>query len=286
MPSPHTPSPTPHTPPMRAFTIIELLVAISIIGILIAITIPVIGAMGEGTRESSAVNSISAGVKVARYYATRKMNDRDVGGTIVPYRGAAAIVTHANEVRIVEHNQAAANGGTVLETVNNSDGKYRVGMQDVRDAEYLRFPTGVQVYGFTRGGTGPTGLRLVAPPFAIYFDQDGHLISGNANNQDRLVTYDGNGDGNFAYTNGRPAPYTPPTPSLVSGGTKYSLPFERLETVQGLYVVERSGAYATGTETGSNTSGHIGSGDTDYATIKAGRLVFFSRYSGNPMRTD
>ncbi len=271
------PSPDPRS--FRGFTIIELLVAVSIIGILIAITIPVIGAMGKGTRTSAAVNSISVGVQVARYHATRQINAKDLDGVnFAPYRGAAAIVTHAGEIRITEHRQDAVNGANVyLELSNN-----RAGFRDVDGIEYLRLPSNVVVLGFRRNATGSAGLKLMAPPFAIRFDQYGNLLVGNPSSPDRMAYYDGNYNGQYATSSDRPSNYEPPTPVWNTTAAKYQLPFEELETVTGIYIVEKSPdiSLASGTDGCLNDAASI-------SKIKAnGKLIMFSRYTGNPMRND
>jgi prepilin-type N-terminal cleavage/methylation domain-containing protein len=268
----------------RAFTIIELMVAISIIGILIAITIPVVGAMGKGTRTSSAVNSISVGVQVARYHATRQINAFDIDGVnFVPYRGAGLVITHANEARVVEHHLAgrsSASGNPFMQLI----GAGLCGYRDVSGVEYLRLPKNIVIVGVGRNSTGAAGLKLLPPPFMLRFDQYGRLLTGNSSSPDRMGWYDGNGDGfyNTTAAGNRPASYTPPTTfAWDTTNNRYELPFERMDTVMGVYVVENDGTL--------DLSGNA-DGLTDNATINRikadGKLIMFSRYTGNPLRND
>ena len=97
----------------RGFTLIEMLVVVSVIAALMAVSFPVLRAMNRNTSQTLSVNAVAIAATTARAYATRNI---EFVSTLMPgtpaegmgvYSGAAAIFTPANEIRIAENTPAA-----------------------------------------------------------------------------------------------------------------------------------------------------------------------------------
>lgn len=243
----------------RAFTLIEMLVVVSIIVILAGITFPVIGALSDGSRESSAINAISAAVDTARNFATRgsvpgfdDVNGDGTGGDLsrgAGYSGAAIVFTPGGELRITENDPSAQQGSNYLELeLFNNNGTHN-GYRDVSGRDYVLLPDRIGVAGMRR--TSSTALEYFPPPFAMRFDQNGLLINrqGGGNTgpfaEDGHVFYDGDGDGDYENTN-RPVGYDVnawdwrggAAVAFVGNPPRRELPFERLDPIYVLTVYD------------------------------------------------
>lgn len=221
------------------FSLIEMLVVISIIAIVLAVSFPMIGAMTRDSNTSTGVNAISVAIPSARRYATKNTvfsNDLDPATPITEqglYSGAAAIFTPANEIRLVKNTEQAFSselfstfGYRYLESYSQAYAAQGAGLpkrelngfQDV-GIDYLILPEDTGVAGINRvSGEKPYGLSasynmpplLLPPPFAVWYNQSGYLVASGwdkatgVQNIYQYVYYDGNYDGDFDALETRP----------------------------------------------------------------------------------
>jgi len=222
------------------FSLIELLVVVSIVSIVLALSFPMISAMRRDTSVSNGVNTVAVAVASIRRYATKNVAfpsdllpdnpaiPQTLGGQGGLYSGAAAIFTPAGEIRLTRNDAGAiskdlpASTGTLLERSGPTDGDVqsstmpRNELNGFRDLEidYLLLPSDTGVAGINRvsGGTVAVGNPasdppwLLPPPFAVWFDQNGYMVatgwdlSGNRPNDYQFVYYDGDYDGDISLT--------------------------------------------------------------------------------------
>ncbi|MEM1209767.1 MAG: type II secretion system protein [Planctomycetota bacterium] len=219
----------PRTAPTarRGFTLVELIVVLSIIVIASAITFPFIGAMTRDLSATSGVNTVQAATMAARAYATRDKSARVLDANAAPpitaeYSGSAALFTPDNLIRIVEN---AGNGaedaryltnstGDFLESAYSTNGVELNGFVDVLGREPIQLDPNTGVVGIIRApddGThnnlyrvrlsGET-TRLIPPPFAVWFSPSGSIVAGVPllsgtpdevdRSRNRVLYYDGN----------------------------------------------------------------------------------------------
>ena len=321
-----------------AFTLIEMLVVISIITIVLVLSFPMIGAMKRDSSASSGVNTISVAIPSARRYATSDItfpNDLDLttpGNQAGVYSGAAALFTPAGEIRLVSQKNTAnawsdfPTGSPLLERhgpgindLQNGTGLPTQELNGFRDLEidYLRLPSDTGVAGINRvsglrtpmnrAGAGAPPL-LLPPPFAVWFNQNGYLVStgwdliNGVPNDYQFVYYDGNYDG-FYSTQGNRAPrddvspYNPDNFNPDSGdfdpnnwdaaAEKYILPFEKIESVVGVYVYSREsfqGAVDNGVIAPWTDFSPTANEDRWTWMRENGQMLMFSKQTGAMMR--
>ncbi len=262
----------PTARPARAFTLIELLVAVSIIALVAASTFPILSAMQSGTRESAGYNTVAVATSAARQLATQNKSKQDPLTAGTAYQGTAALFTNSGDIRIVE-NVPGANP-------TNS----RFAYADIEGRDYVRMPSRVGFVGVARNATGIDGLRLLAPPFAIRFNQHGNLVYGNPTTA--------GGAFNVYYSKdrstpnpivGRPNSYNPNAAASKTWNNtlgKFELPFNEVETVVAVIVYPEEGSINL-----TASGGDITPAARD-RILETGRIVFFSRYTGAPLRVD
>lgn len=173
----------------QAYTLIELMVVITIIVISMAIIIPSINRFMEMVTDNTAKNGINTALTAIRAYATRSIGD-DLNLNGSTYAGVAIIVTPACELRLAESDQFAqdvAVGHAYLDPTMT-----RKGYRDISDREYITLPKDTGIVGIYTP-TVPT--KYIAPPFAIRFDKTGQLAVTNSSDSKSYVYYDGNCDG-------------------------------------------------------------------------------------------
>ena len=170
----HTTPGTPGAPHRRpgGFSLIELLVVLSIASLLVAISFPFLRQMVRSSSETMAADSISNAVSAARAFSTRykpftdtlnngKSSEDDGDG----YSGAAVIVTPAGELRIVENFELATDQfGNRMELPSGTN-FIRNGYAHIEDVDALRMPGRAVALGIRR--TGAPELDLLPAPFAI-----------------------------------------------------------------------------------------------------------------------
>ncbi|MEM9881362.1 MAG: prepilin-type N-terminal cleavage/methylation domain-containing protein [Planctomycetota bacterium] len=212
LPTTH-PGPQAPRPPRRhaAFSLIELLVVISIVALLVTTSFPFLRQMVRSSSETMAADGVSNAVSAARALATRykpftdtinngKSAEDDGDG----YSGAAVIVTPANELRIVEnYEQATDQSGNRMELPPATD-FIRNGYVHIEGIDDLRVSGRAALLGIRR--TGANEIELLPPPFAISFNRRGGLVvrdtgisglGGGNKRSDGFVYYDGDGNGRF-----------------------------------------------------------------------------------------
>lgn len=257
----HSTTGTPGAPNRRpgGFSLIELLVVISIASLLVAISFPFLRQMVRSSSETMAADSISNAVAAARAFSTRykpftdtlnngKSSEDDGDG----YSGAAVIVTPAGELRIVENFELATDQFNNRMELPSGTAFIRNGYTHIEGVDDLRIPGRAVALGIRR--TGGSELELLPPPFAISFNRRGGMVvrsnvpgAGGFKRSDGYVYYDANGDGTFDYSETRGSAAgvdltdfaRGEAPRITTGGLmegRRELPFEQLEPVIGVVI--------------------------------------------------
>lgn len=214
-----------------------MLVVVSIITIILALSFPMIGAMRRDASTSSGVNTVAIAVSSARRYATdpkytfalTDVNPSNADNSEPGlFSGVAALFTPAGEIRLVKNYELAKLGpgwylerrGPIILPLANNDIDHKQspgqpkrelnGFQDIL-IDYVLLGSDVGVVGITRNRRvrADGAPLLLPPPFAIWFDQNGYMVAtgqdASRNDNDyQFVYYDGNYDGNYECLLGRP----------------------------------------------------------------------------------
>lgn len=169
------------------FSLIELLVAMSIIALLAGLSFPVLRSVLQNTAVNTAEGQVNNAISAARVYATRYkpfVTARNVGGSVRTaqdhgdgYSGALVVFTNDNTLRIFENDENAYDPSQSTEWLELMVPP-RNGYTPVPEIEDLRFTGRVVALGLVRTGPGPFDVQLVPPPFAIRFDRNGTLSQG------------------------------------------------------------------------------------------------------------
>ena len=275
------------------FMITELIVVISLLAILFGMLLPSTTVMRKLLAQRMATELIATAVATARAYATTTranlQNSGDPTSAGFRYSGAAVLFTPAGELRLVNNHQRAVNGSNrPLEPEKN-------GYIDIAGRDYIRLPRDAGVVGIARrGNLASASLYLLAPPFAVRYNEQGNLIAGVSRGH-RVVYYDGDYDGRMVVSNDRDGDYDPdhcdpssPTFDASCWHTtqhKYKVPFEAIETVVGIviYSKNRLRGAGYGHTTDQTTSGSINA-DAKSWILDNGETVLFNRYTGGLIR--
>lgn len=343
---PSAPRPLGHRAPFRArfrgaFSLIELLVVISIIGILVAVSFPFLRSSLQSTAVNAAAGQVSNSLSAARVYATRNKNfvsAKRVGTSIRTaqdngdgYSGTIVLFAPDNSLRVMENDQNAYDAD-----LTSSAGWLELqvpplnGYRPIPDLEDIRYPGRVQMLGIVRTGGGDYDVRLVPPPFAIRFAADGTLGQGVDDNYglhpgptgdtwDRIVYISATGNtvtvgtGNNAITTteydvnqnrdsvgatidlGR---FGRDGERLMDDG-RLQLPFDAIETVSGVLVLEPERVPAEFAHPGTNAQTPINYARdrlSVYSTNESAamlnwaadqptyaRILLFNRYTGQDL---
>lgn len=285
-----------------AFTLTELLVVISLIISLLAISWPVLRMLQEGSRLDTAVNALSSASQVLRMLSTTPIPDLDLEIPGARYDGTALIIRqeYRSNGEPVSDSPTGADrfvpkqGGclpiapaTIHLTYNNQQAKnsnnnfleslsppYN-GFDDFPDYSPISLPPDIGVAGIV-----VPGQYAVATSLAVRFDRHGQLlVSGlttdpSTDNRPRLAVYDFTDDDEYD---------TPGDP-----------PKEAVPAVLGLVLYHVSHAKAAGLL--PVTDSNVGSGKVPLLHLRrndsnpglldnaSGRLIFFDRYTGAVMK--
>ena len=298
----------------RGFTLVEMLMVVSIMFLVLALSIPVTKVYLRDVRETTGINTVTAAAAAARSFADRDIPHLGAAGVIpgATYDGTAILFTPSGELRLIENNQTAKNttGGWLEPGLD--------GFVDIAGRDYIKMPTASGVVGIARRDNGGSGqLVLLAPPFAIRFDRNGQLMAADLDvspggSRANWVHYDGSYDtgGEIDPASDRdnpafgPATYDPETWIRGSGNYdravayepaagKHRLPFDAIESVIGVIVYSRNdflkaeppdpqrqlaARYVHTEGTGSMLD------PTAAWLLKNGKVFFFNRFTGAIMK--
>lgn len=259
-----------------AFTLMELVVVIAIIGVVVGLGVPLMRAMMRGSAETSGVNTIAIAAETARRLATATRNMKDPLADGGPSSGTALIVTNSGEVRLVQHTNAE-------DVVDATNGKAYV---DVINRDYISLSKRTGIVGIKRNGADEDDLDFVAPPFAVRFNAQGNLVFGDPDKANGLyaVYYDGDYDGEYDAGRDRPNGYDPALTAFSNWNTtehKYELPFDAIETVVGVMVFDNTDIPFLAA--GAGDPYIRGDSEAGRLLLEHGTAVFFNRVTGAPV---
>ena len=287
----------------RGFTLIELMVVVSIIALLLGFSVPLVFKLDELSRDRSGVNTFGVAVTAARAFSARTIADLEASPN-AEYSGAAVLVTPMNQLRIIADVQ---NQGL-------EDGGYSGFGYDAQTSqmEAISMPRGIGVVGIVRiSNNVAQGLKLIPPPFVIRFNRHGQLVaedrttSGDPDIQRNVVYIDHDLDGTFSTTPARaagydPGPYDPDVTANISGqwnqtARDWQLPFAAMESVVGVIVYSKADFEDAGGRLSTNVAPVQGYPDNvkpanateaiNKWMLANGSVLFFSRNTGNVLRT-
>lgn len=280
----------------RGFTVIELLVVISIMIILLAALAPAVFNVSEDSQLSAAKNAVQSGAQAARALATRKRASI-VEIAAANDSGTALIFTPSGELRLAVNDQRArdSSSGTLEDARRN-------GFRDAPGRDYIELPRGVGVAGIVAPMSAGAVKAIVRPPFALRYDEQGGLVAGtvpgSVPDRTSYAFYDGDFDGQYEYASTRDENNDYELKDFDReggdrnkwfirkiGGTDlnvWKLPFEELETVIGVII------YSQGDMEDQNRDWDNGEAaqwlaeiDPETGNLKNGKLLLFSRHSGS-----
>jgi len=289
----------------HGFTLMELMVVVSLIVLLLGFSVPLVFKIDEISRDRSGVNTFGVAVTAARAYATRRIADLDS----VPqaeYSGAAVMVTPMNQLRIIADMQADE-----MEKAGLSGYGYD---NQTKRMEAISMPRGVGVVGITRTASATSAITVIPPPFAIRFNRHGQLITEtrvtltDAGVQRNLIYIDPAQGNAFSKTSTHrsttayiPGDWDPDVTSNISGkwnptNSDWNLPFNTLESVIGVIVYskadfEDAGGKLTGTYIApaqgypDGVKPAVANEAVSKWMFANGSVLFFSRNTGNILRT-
>ena len=301
----------PRSSPRSAFSLVELLVVISIIVALAAISFPVVGALRSGSQFSSAENAIVASVNVVRAYTQRNRSaafqDIDDPGDNGDDSGVAVVFTPGGELRLVENDPDAEDGTSQLiepAAPNAAGQSEKNAYNDIADRDYVKLPSRIGVAGVKRrnSSTWPDGIEFLPAPFAVRFDKNGTLINRLDSTGgtsifaiDGHVYYDGDADGTYETSSSLPSDYNPAAwdyrspdsdAELESGSAsttgrspRWTLPADKLKSVVVVVLYDVGEFTAAGGWDGWQNDAAAQQRISEWLQ-ENGRFIFFSRTTG------
>lgn len=267
----------PAAAPPRAFTLIELLTVVAIIGIVIAVGLPMLGSMQRSSAHTAAIDTVSTAASAGRAFAMRPIEFIDNipgNNTAGVYSGAGAVFLYDKEheryqIRLVENIQTIRNSTTYLEISGEE------GFSNLSGFDPIVIPGTIGIAGIYRGTSGVEYISPYDPNTAnqtddreimIWFNAQGVLQCRNPSD----VFYDDDGDG-------------------VVNTTSSSSTFDGVEAVPGVMVFDRKQfTSVTGIPTPYDWDSLSTSEKTKVTDFMEDpnntTAVFFSRYSGAAIR--
>ncbi len=214
------------------FTLIEMLIVVSITAIVLAMSFPMIGAMKRDVTATAGVNTVAVAVASARRYASAPHDFLDdlvpddpadsdtLGSQLGVYSGVAAIFTPAGEIRLARNESSALfldgvdakslerhgpdrSIATGLMVQATGLPKFELnGFADIQ-IDYTLLGSDAGVAGIFRDTTVAFDDPpiLLPPPFALWFNQNGYMVTTGIDQQTNDIReyayayYDGDGDG-------------------------------------------------------------------------------------------
>ena len=176
------------------FSLVELLVVISIAAILLALSVPSVRGLLLQGQVSSNSTALSAAADTARRLAKSHATQPGFPET-ARYEGVAMIVTPTGEIRLAVNEPGGREKSTAATkpqylASDNIRNRWS-GFRDIEEFDYITLTEGSDVYGIDYDADAGGNLFL-PPPFAIRFDAQGQLVVSSVtsltNREDHLPT--------------------------------------------------------------------------------------------------
>lgn len=161
----------------QAFSFLELILVVTIMGTLVAVSTPVMSSLISNTRMDNALSRLKGAFVQAQSILADNLNTANRTDTMprIPgasYGGVALVVRWDNlkgeyEIFHAQNNQAAKDtSGAFLESMTPS----KKGYSRVTTFEPMTLGNGIRVAGVRRNNSKPSGLELIPDNFAICLD--------------------------------------------------------------------------------------------------------------------
>lgn len=172
-------------PARRAFSLVELLVVTSIIGVLIAMSYPVLSALMVNTRLDNAAARLKGAALQAQNVLSDNLNVSNRNDTMprivgARYAGVALVVRWDDirgeyEIFFAQHAQGAKDGAGI-NLANADPALNKFGYSRVTALEPVTLGTGVRIAGVRRNDVKPGKLEVLPDNFVVTLDAQSSAV--------------------------------------------------------------------------------------------------------------